>query len=528
MDDIAALGASPIPGENPAGVEAKYEPEYAAVLAEIEKLGSATSGGGISWPVVAEQGRLVLARKSKDILIAAYLGVALQETEGVAGFRAAVELFNGLFTNFWETAFPPLARLRRRTNAFDWWHERAQKLLLAAGENAAPLPAAELDALGAALGELDRLSGDLMPEAQPLRDLRESVRRLPVLPEEKPAEAPPEQPAAPAAQAPPPPQQPQQAPPRAAAPAASPAVAPVAPAEDIAAARKIFIDAASQYAFFGHKADPKDPLPWQVLRLALWSKVAAAPPAENGQTMLPPPDMSGLAALNNMLNAGKALEAALGAEELFPAALFCLDLHRLVDEALGRLGADFAEARRRVGEECARFAARLPGVENLTFADGTPFASPETRQWLREAAASAADGAASTGKAPADPAAEVIAQAEALAQEQGAEAALRLLEEAQGPSRAANLALKAAQLKLLCRAKEKALAQALALALLDEVRDLGLEHSDSPRAVAALLAARDALTLCGDAEAAQAAQNRVARLQPSAALGWRRPHPNNP
>ena len=527
MDDIAALGASPIPGDSPAGVEAKYEPEYAAVLAEIEKLGSATSGGGISWPVVAEQGRLVLAQKSKDILIAAYVGVALQETEGIAGFRAAVALFTGLFTNFWESAFPPLVRLRRRTNAFDWWHERAQNFLQAASESAAPLPAAELDERGTALGELDRISGDLMPDAQPLRDLRESVRRLPVLPEEKPVEEPPATAAAPAATSAPSPAQSQAARPAAPSPAPAPS-APAAPAEDIAAARKIFIDAASQYAFFGHKADPKDPLPWQILRLALWSKVAAAPPAENGQTMLPPPDMAGLAALNNMLNAGKALEAALGAEELFPAALFCLDLHRLVDEALGKLGADFAEARRRVGEECARFAARLPGVENLAFADGTPFASPETKQWLHEAATSAADGATTAGKAPADPAAEVIAQAEALVQEQGAEAALRLLEDAQGPSRAANLALKGAQLRLLCRAKEKALAQALALALLDEVRDLGLENSDSPRAVAALLAARDALTLCGDAEAAQAAQNRVARLQPSAALGWRRAHPNNP
>ena len=507
-------------------MDAKYEPEYAAVLAEIDKLGSATSGGAVLWSVVVEQGGIILAQKSKDILIAAYLGVALQETSGIAGFRAAIQLFTGLFSNFWENAFPPLARLRRRTNAFDWWHERAQNLLLqASGDNAAPLPASELEELGTALDELDRLSGELMPDAQPLRDLRESVRRLPVLPEEKKEEAKKETPPATSAPAQPQPAQP--------SPASVPSVpSPSVPsvpspsgeaAQDIGAIRKFFIDAAGQYAFLAHRADPKDPLPWQVLRLALWSKVTALPPAENGQTMLPAPDMTRLAALKNMVDAGKALEAALGAEELFPAALFCLDLHRLVDEALDKLGADFAEARRRVREESARFTARLPGVADLAFADGTPFADPETRKWLREAAETAG-GAASGKAAPVDANAEVIAQAEALVKEQGLEAALRLLEGAGGPSLSSNLTLKAAQLRLLCKAGEKGVARALALAMLDELDRFGLEQWDSPRATATLLAVRDALVICGDGEAAQAAQNRVARLQPSASLGWRRPN----
>ena len=96
-----------------------------------------------------------------------------------------------------------------------------------------------------------------------------------------------------------------------------------------------------------------------------------------------------------------------------------------------------------------------------------------------------------TEKIAADPGAEAIAQAEALFQEE------------QRPD--------AAQLKLLCRAGEKDAARALALALMDEVDRLGLENSDSPRAASALLAARDALTICGDGEAAQAAQNRVQR-----------------
>ena len=75
--DAVALGRDPIPGESPAGFDAKFEPEYEAVLAEISKLGSATQAEPLSWSKVEEQAESILAGKSKDILMAAYLGVAL-------------------------------------------------------------------------------------------------------------------------------------------------------------------------------------------------------------------------------------------------------------------------------------------------------------------------------------------------------------------------------------------------------------------------------------------------------------------
>lgn len=543
--DIAALGSAPIPGDNPAGSEAKYEPEYEAVLAEIDKLGSATQGGAISWPVVAEKAEAVLANKSKDLLIAAYLAVAWQEIRGAEGLRDALTLFSGLFTNFWETAFPPLARLRRRTNAFDWWHERALAFLQNPDKNSQPLPAVFLNELEEKLGELDRLVGDLMPDALPLRDMNEPLRRLPVLPEEKPPEPEPSPPAAVPEVQPAPEKTPVQ-PPEAATPApeaappavppsppqevSTPATSPVSPDEEFAASRKNFIEAASRYALLSHRVDVRNPEPWQLVRMALWAKVQTLPPADKGQTMLPPPDAMHLSSLHSLLTAGKQLEAALGGEDFFPSALFCLDLQYLIDRALDELGSDYAEAQARVRMECGRFVRRLPGVELLTFSDGTPFAAPETRTWLQNlaepafAASSAASISAVSAPRPAGGnaggEADILAQAEELFQKKQLDAALQLLENAQGMSPADNLILQVGELRLLCRAGEKTVAAALAQSLLETLDKRDLDNWNPPLAVTVLLALRDTFSLIQDQETALTTQRRLARLRPSAALGW--------
>ena len=329
-----------------------------------------------------------------------------------------------------------------------------------------------------------------------------------------------------------------------AAPATAPtasAAAPVAPtgesippsppatlSDDAKTARKEFADAAGKYVFLAHKDAPHDPLPWQLLRLALWGKVTALPPSENGQTFLQPPDPVRLAALHNLLESGKPLEAALGAEDLFAASLFCLDAQAVADEALGRLGPDYAQARERVREETSRFVRRLGGVEALSFTDGTPFATPGTQDWLRTLEPQTpSDGARTVVlsspaaiAAPNDAPAEAIARAESLFATNGVGAALESLENAQGTSSAVNMALRVGQLRLLCRAGETAVAAALARDLLNEVDRRELEHWDSSRAVDALLAVRDAFALARDGDGATAVHGRIARLRPSAAIGW--------
>ena len=117
---------------------------------------------------------------------------------------------------------------------------------------------------------------------------------------------------------------------------------------------------------------------------------------------------------------------------------------------------------------------------------------------------------------------DIMAEAERLAASGQLEAALRLLEQAQGDSPAVNMAMRARQLRLLCRAREQETASALAQGLLDELETRRIESWDVALALDVLLAAREAFSLAKDKDRAAAVHNRIARLRPSAAVGWKR------
>ena len=277
--------------------------------------------------------------------------------------------------------------------------------------------------------------------------------------------------------------------------------------DDARAARKAFVDTACRYAFLAHKDSAQDPQPWQILRIALWGGVAALPLSENGQASLPAPDAVRVEALHNLLKSGKLVEAALGAEDLFASSLFCLDAQAIIDEALEKLGTEFASAREVVREETLRFVRRLEGVETLSFTDGTPFASEKTRAWLQTLAQRAPSGAraSDTGASPLSGAAAssddavsaVVAEAERLFNDNFVVEALATLDRAQGTSLAVNMVFRVEQLRLLCRAGESAVAVALARALLEEADRRELETSGQiPRGGSAHRRAR---SLCAGA-----------------------------
>ena len=518
--DITALAASPVSESSPAGADAKYEPEYEALTAEIGKLSSVSRSSPISWQAVADNGAVILAQKSKDISVAAYMAVALIHTDGAQGFLDGVKLLRGICENFWDDAFPPKAKLRRRLNAYEWWHERALEQLRKEGQP--PVSAALSAEMTEAVGELDSLIGGLMDDAQPLRDIKEAIRAIPLLPEEKPKE--PEPQAAPAPEPPreePAPQPQLQAAPEPPRPAPAPASAPqAAQTGDTAAALSAFVEAARNYAYALRAEDPANYLAWQLPRVALWGKIAALPPDDGaGQTMVPPPDMDRVEAAERLLAGKNWLKAATAADDLFQSYPLCIDLQRIADEALANLGPAFAAARARLRAETAAFVGRLPGLTTLSYDGGIPFVSPATRAWLDELAHDGQPGGAAGGSR-ADRIDEVIAEARETLAAGDAAGALRKLEEALGASAAGNVRLRAEELHMLCSQREAKTAAALARALAREIEQSGLAKLEPDIAVEAMTAACRALDLAGDAEGAEALREKTAAIKPSAVLGW--------
>ena len=517
--DITALAASPVSESQPAGADAKYEPEYEALTAEIGKLSSVSQSSPVSWQAVAGNGAVILAQKSKDISVAAYMAVALIHTDGAQGFLDGVNLLRGICENFWDDAFPPKAKMRRRLNAYEWWHERALEQLRKEGQP--PIPAKLSAEMTEAVGELDSLIGGLMEEAQPLRDMKEAIRAIPLLPEEKQKEPEPQAATAPEPQReePAPRPQVQQAAPEPPRPAPAPAAQP-AQAGDTAAALSAFVEAARGYAFALRTEDPANYLAWQLPRVALWGKITALPPDDGtGQTMVPPPDMERVEAAERLLAGKNWLKAATAADDLFQSYPLCIDLQRIADEALANLGPAFAAARARLRAETAAFLGRLPGLTALSYDGGVPFVSPATRAWLDEIAhGGQSSGAAGGGRA--DRIDEVIAEARETLAAGDAAGALRKLEEAHGASAAGNVRLRAEELHMLCSQREAKTAAALARALAREIEQSGLAKLEPDIAVEAMTAACRALDLAGDAEGAEALREKTAAIKPSAVLGW--------
>ena len=422
--DTTTLAVTPIPGDNPAGMEARYEPEYTVLLEEIDKLTSLNRTEVCNWQIVCDMGQTLLTSKTKDFQIGCYTANAMSRLRGFVGMADGARLLKELTEHYWETGFPVLKRLRRRENAFLWWKDCTEALIKAALENdtqSPPFPAQTISELRKNIQELDAALGQVLPDFPPLQPLLDEIDRLPVLPEEGAQPGPAEEASAqqaaaapetaqqgtqqpepaheaakteeapgqsgsqeqkPAGQQPP---QAEDAPAPAAAASAQPDVAipePPAFASTLTENLSAFAQYGLQVADMALKANNADPFGWQLSRIAMWGRLKQLPPAQGRQTSLPAPPTEMREALQLQLDAGKYLNAALAAENLFLSNIWWLDIQFFQVKALEHCGPDYASVRAAVIGELKIFLNRLPGLQELTFIDGTPLASHTTRQWL--------------------------------------------------------------------------------------------------------------------------------------------------
>ncbi|MFT0531285.1 type VI secretion system protein TssA [Castellaniella hirudinis] len=399
----------------PGGADIRDGEDYDALSSEIDKLSSPTSSGQVDWSRVETIASRLLAQQSKDFMVAAWLSAAWIHRHKVEGLAAALHLFDQLVARFWDSAWPAVKRLRGRRNALIWGIDRASAWLETA--EIPPLPPAEHAAMLADIQSLDSRLAELDPESPPLQALTQHIRRLEVQEEAPPAAATspaetsapaegntdtPQTDAAPAGQADPA-KHPPAAVPAAAPPAKAASLPAFSPAADGLPASLDSPDAVIQAL---HPAldyiarlnqslrtlAPLNPLCIDLNRLTARSTLLDAPPAQQGATALMAPPVAILDAFatirqnNNPDGLIEFCESRLGT---FP---YWLDLDRESARGFGLMGPAGAPLRQAVTEHALAFAERLPGLEHLTFSDGTPFADEATRHWLAECRAERAGG----------------------------------------------------------------------------------------------------------------------------------------
>jgi len=119
---------NPIPGDNPSGPDLRYAPAYDQIKEARRQEDDAEQGVWqrevkiADWPLVVKLASEFLAKKSKDLQIAAWLTEAAVHREGFAGLRQGLDLTLGLLTSFWDTVHPEIEDddLELRATPLNW------------------------------------------------------------------------------------------------------------------------------------------------------------------------------------------------------------------------------------------------------------------------------------------------------------------------------------------------------------------------------------------------------------------------
>jgi type VI secretion system protein VasJ len=391
--DFLALGKEPISPDQPTGFDVRYEPEFDLLQAEIDKLSSPSAVAGADWKKVHEISAKILSEKSKDLFVACCLAVSQIHIRRIDGLADGLRILHDMVTQYWDQMFPPKKRMRGRLGAVEFWIEKTESAL--GGIAAEAQDGNKWEEIRQHLEGLTTFLREALPEPPLFTPIERQVLRLSQSADRI------QQPSASSAlheghpednssfatwreasseyQAPP------------AARPVSPSSASSQPVEKAkdgppeSDPRKIIqhgFKSFRQAASLLFEENPKDASAYRYRRIESWAKVSALPPVVGEKTQVPPPPPHELQNIMD-LRTNKSWQFLLRAAEYKVSQfIFWFDLNRFVAEALINLGEEYISAHNVVCDETAFLFHRLKGLDRLAFSDGTPFAGPETRQWI--------------------------------------------------------------------------------------------------------------------------------------------------
>ncbi len=390
------LGNTPISEDSPSGKDVRYEPDFEALSAEISKLSTPSATSAIDWKKVLSLSAAILEKQSKHLQVACYLCYALIKTENIDGLQQGVHILKNLLENFWETMYPPKKRMKGRRGIIIWWEEKVSDFI--SNADSVIWEKERRDKFINDFNAIDQFLADNMEDSPLLRPLVNKIKSVveekPAEPEDVPEEAVEDKVSAeshePGEQG----DNQDQKPAR---------MAKDTPKPQKAASQESFSSDADPVSmvkqglgFLGKsvsglmKQDFFNPLPYRLNRIAAWSMIDTLPTATGGKTMISPPDDNVISSINALYDAGKWQDLADMCESRVRQYLFWLDLSRYVAESMEQM--KHHNISEIIGRETYMFVHMVPGVEKLSFSDGTPFADTDTQQWLKEICGGEADG----------------------------------------------------------------------------------------------------------------------------------------
>ncbi len=404
----------PIQADAPVGDDPAYDDTFQAIKEEVAKLSD------IDDALICDLAERLLRQRAKDVRIAVYYVYGRMRRDGAEGVASGFELLSALVDRFGDALLP--ARAASRRAAFEWLcgSTFADRLDRVQG-----LTDTLLERTLSALALIDERVASWPEQDRPA--LAPLFRRF-----EGRIETPQASDGSPATRA--------DAPASAALPASS----------EVGSTREL-LDRARQMAQFLREQPQGYLAAYRLMRCVRWDTLTEAPPFEaGGKTRLVGPRSELRANLKRLLLQKQWPELLERVELAFAegANHFWLDLQYYAFVAQEQAGGEYAQVRETAATDCALMLERLPGLEHLLFADGSPFADDATLEWIArhatvrdiergETAAPVSAAVASTDWS------ETEAQANDIAAQQGLDAALRLVATPAGARRSVHLGRRA-------------------------------------------------------------------------------------
>lgn len=358
------LARRPILTNNWSGEDARYSGEFELLETEVAKGSGLHGNGPIDWQRIQEQGEALLTGQSKDLRVASWLTWSLYQRESFVGLHAGLGLLEAVCAGHWTELHPRKARTRAA--AFAWLLPRLEQALVDQVPLSEQLPL--FRSIAAHLHAIERvLSAELGPDAPLLLPLCRKLDDM--LDRASRGQPEPGSVSAAITQV------------KQVAQQVLTGQTPLDNDKDAQKALRNLQEQARPLAAWWLKQKATDPRPLRLSRTLLWLNIDSLPERNAEQvTALRNLPSDKLAAFRERLEQALFADLIVDLETSIARAPFWLDGQRLVWECLQ--GLDATPAMRELEIQLGLFLVRLPGLDELKFHEGTPFADGETRAWI--------------------------------------------------------------------------------------------------------------------------------------------------
>ncbi|SCU98335.1 conserved hypothetical protein [Cupriavidus necator] len=346
----------PIRSDAAVGSDPGYDDDFLAIKDEVAKLSD------LNDTLIIELAEKLLKSAAKDVRLAVYYVYARMRRDGAEGISDGFELLSALIDRFGAGLLP--ARTESRKAALEWLAgttftgrldrvhglsgaplERTLSALALILERTAQWPESARPALDGLFRRLEeRVEGDVKAASAGITDAATEPSKTPYNP-----------------------------------------LASTLPTGGEVASTRDLLDRARQMALFLREQPQGYLAAYRLMRCVRWDTLTEVPPHEtSGKTRLLGPRAELRAQLKRLMLQKQWPELLDRVEQAFAegANHFWLDLQYYAFIGQDQAGGEYAHVRDLLATDCALMLERLPGLDQLAFADGCPFADDTTLEWI--------------------------------------------------------------------------------------------------------------------------------------------------